>query len=107
GRAALADPESLAFDAAGNLLVGEADADRVRRIRPDGTIEPFAGDGRDGLAPDGTRAATVPLRVAGSPVAIVVGADGTVYLAEADTPCVRTIDHAATLGTIGPPCTPP
>jgi sugar lactone lactonase YvrE len=106
-QAGLADPESVAFDAAGNLYIGEANGNRVRRVRPDGVIEPFAGDGRVGVAPDGTPAASAPLRVAGSPVALAIDARGTVYLVEQGNHCIRTIDGSGKLGTIGPACAPP
>jgi len=45
-RAQLNDPEGLAFDAAGNLYIADAQNNRVRVIGKDGVIQTFAGNGQ-------------------------------------------------------------
>jgi trimeric autotransporter adhesin len=42
---AIVHPWGMAFDRMGNTYVAEAANDRVVRIRPDGILEPFAGNG--------------------------------------------------------------
>lgn len=46
-------PNSLAEDAEGNVYISDQFNNRVRVVRPDGTIETFAG-GSQGFAPDGS-----------------------------------------------------
>ncbi|HYC59302.1 MAG TPA: IPT/TIG domain-containing protein [Thermoanaerobaculia bacterium] len=43
----------LAFDAAGNVLIADTGANRIYRLRPDGSIEIFAGNGLAGSDGDG------------------------------------------------------
>jgi uncharacterized protein (TIGR03437 family) len=45
-RAQLNDPEGLAFDAAGNLYIADAQNNRVRIVSPSGVIDTFAGNGQ-------------------------------------------------------------
>ena len=44
-RAAIQGPEAIAYDGAGNLYIADGGNRRVRRLRPDGTIETVAGNG--------------------------------------------------------------
>ena len=43
-------PFSIAFDAAGNLYIADNQNHRIRRVRPNGNIDTFAGNGETGLA---------------------------------------------------------
>ena len=49
----LTSPLALAVDAAGNLYIGDAGNNRVRRVAPDGTITTVAGNGTQGFCGDG------------------------------------------------------
>src|SRR5262249_52847101 len=51
--AMLNTPRSLAIDSQGNLYFGEHNANRLRRIAPDGIITTVAGDGRLASTGDG------------------------------------------------------
>jgi sugar lactone lactonase YvrE len=73
------NPWGVAFDRAGNTYIAEAANDRVVRIRPDGILEPFAGNGRiDGPRPVGPAPALdVPISY---PRGIAVDAAGNLYV---------------------------
>lgn len=45
-QAAINAPEAIAYDGDGNLYIADGANRRVRRVKPDGTIETVAGDGR-------------------------------------------------------------
>src|SRR5579863_8206962 len=45
--------EGIAVDGHGNIYVADADANRVRKIAPDGTISTVVGTGVPGFAGDG------------------------------------------------------
>jgi len=71
--------------------------DVIRRIRPDGVIEPFAGTGVDGFSGDGGQALQAELS---RPSDIAVGADGSVYFVDDGNRRVRKIDTAGRISTI-------
>jgi sugar lactone lactonase YvrE len=98
------DPQYLAFDGAGNLVVFQFDVKAIRRIdqsgiitsvesryasglatRPDGNVEvaDYGGYGLSYIAPNGT-IFNLPFRHSGlyRPAAIAVAADGDVYVAD-------------------------
>jgi len=51
--AQLNGPEGLAVDGSGNLYIADRFNNRVRKVRPDGTIATFAGTGVGGASGDG------------------------------------------------------
>jgi sugar lactone lactonase YvrE len=53
--ARFSQPKALTVDAAGNIYVSDANAHRIRRVAPDGTVTTVAGNGQPGAA-DGTGA---------------------------------------------------
>lgn len=71
--------------------------DVIRRIRPDGVIEPFAGTGVEGFSGDGGQALQAELS---RPRDIAVGADGSVYFVDDGNRRVRKIDTAGRISTI-------
>jgi sugar lactone lactonase YvrE len=91
--------EALAWDsAAGALLFTDSRNHRVYRL-PLGTraLEIIAGTGQNAAAPDGALAAASPLA---APAGIVVGENGTIYVAESGAHRVRSILPDGTLGTV-------
>lgn len=50
--AQLSWPIALVFDRNDNLYIADRDANHIRRVRPDGIIEAFAGDGTSGASID-------------------------------------------------------
>lgn len=77
-------PSAIAADARGNVFVG--DGVRLRRITPSGAVSTLAGSSTAGDA-DGN-AATASFR---RPGAIALGADGTIYVADAVSHTIRKV----------------
>jgi sugar lactone lactonase YvrE len=92
-RAGLAEPNGLAFDAAGrHLYITDVADHRVRIVDlAAGTIETFAGTGKGEHSGDGG-----PARDAGvfGARAVKLGADGTVYILERQGSSLRAVDPA-------------
>jgi sugar lactone lactonase YvrE len=98
--AMLSDPESLLFDTAGNLFVGDSGANRIRRIAPDGTITTFAGTGEHGYGGDGGPATEATFRLSGDPASLAVGAAGNVYIGDSGNHVIRVVDPSGTISTL-------
>ena len=89
----LAQPHSIAFDAAGNLYICDIFNQRVRRIDPDtGIITTFAGTGERGPAPDSGRLLEAALT---GPRSIDIAPDGTMYLILREGNAVYEVDIGA------------
>lgn len=89
-KARLNQPHSLAFDAAGSLLVCDILNHRIRRIDlKTGMISTWAGTGDKRTAPDGSPAAGSPLF---GPRALALAADGGLWLALREGNAVLRID---------------
>ena len=76
--ARLYDPQDVALDPAGNLLVTDTSNARIRRITPAGVITTFAGTGRFAFAGDGGP----PLLADMNPGWIAFGPEGTLYFTD-------------------------
>jgi len=94
---AAVDADGIAFDAAGNLYLAEPDSHRVRRIRPDGVIEAFAGTGTEGLSGDGGPALTAMFS---HPYDVAVDAAGNVVIADTSNARIRKVDRDGIVTTI-------
>jgi sugar lactone lactonase YvrE len=78
---------SIVFDASGNLYISSSDWDgdfdftnaRVRVVKPDGTIQAFAGTGVMGYSGDGGPAVTAQL---GSSASIWIDGAGDIFIAD-------------------------
>lgn len=93
-RAGLGWLEDMVFDAAGNLYVTDVDANRVRVLRSDGTIQLFAGTGEYGRAGNGGPARQAEFDgVQG----LAIDADGRVYVSEYYNSWIRRIDTNGTI----------
>jgi sugar lactone lactonase YvrE len=77
--ARLNGPFGICFDAAGNLYIGDAFNERVRRVSPDGIITTVAGSGRAGFLGDGSPASEARLNKPGFPL---LDAEGTLYISD-------------------------
>jgi uncharacterized protein (TIGR03437 family) len=75
--ARLFSPQGLARDKAGNLYIADYGNHRVRVLRPNGTLEAFAGTGAKGFGGDGGPAKQALLD---SPSGLAVTTNGTVYI---------------------------
>jgi len=92
-KAQLAQPHSLAFDAAGDLYVCDIGNHRIRKIAMKrGTISTFAGTGEKKTAPDGSRISGAPLN---GPRAMAFAPDGSMWLALREGNAVLRLDLRA------------
>jgi len=94
--ASLALPNVLLLDPNGALYVVEEDANRVRRVDPDGTISAFAGTGERGSTGDGGPAIEATFDGVGG---LAMDADGTIYIVDVGTRCVRAVDSDGLIST--------
>ena len=86
--AALANPFSMAADAAGNVYVADRDNHRVRRIDTSGNITTVAGNGEQGFFGDGGLATSASLN---TPTAVAVDTNGNIYIADSNNNRVRVV----------------
>ena len=86
--AALANPFSMAADAAGNVYVADRDNHRVRRIDTAGNITTVAGNGEQGFFGDGGLATSASLN---TPTAVAVDTNGNIYIADSNNNRIRVV----------------
>ncbi len=96
--AALRDPQTIAIDASGRVLIADKANHRVRRIEPDGTIVTIAGSGEDRDFGDVGDGGPATAAVVESPSAIAVDAAGRVLIAAKHR--IRRVDVDGTITTI-------
>jgi hypothetical protein len=92
--ARVGSPTGVAVTADGGFLIADAQAHRVRRVSPDGTITTVAGNGTAGGAGDGGPAAAAQLNV---PVGVAALADGGFLVAEYEGHRVRRVSAAGVI----------
>ena len=91
-QAQLEQPHSIAFDGQGDLLICDIRNHRIRRLNVStGVIDTYAGTGDREPTPDGAPLAGTPLN---GPRTIVVGTDGSLYLALREGNAIYRIDPA-------------
>ena len=90
-------PRYVVADAAGSLYVTDTVNHRVRRIDPGGVITTVAGTGEAGYSGDGGPATAAWLAW---PLGIALGADGSLYVADAGNDRIRRIDPAGIITTV-------
>jgi uncharacterized protein (TIGR03437 family) len=89
--ASLASPWGLAFDASGNLWVGDTGNNRIRRVATDGSIQTVIGSGSAGItnfSSDPTSASVY------RPSGVAIDAKGLVFWAEAGNNRIRYYNPA-------------
>ena len=84
-------------DAAGNVYISESNAGVIRRVRPDGTIERYAGSGILGNTGSGRPALQTDLT---NPTALALDADGGLLFYEAQYCRIRKVLKDGTIGDI-------
>src|SRR5205807_2618751 len=94
--AALADPLSVAVDAAGNIYLGEY-AGKIRKVTPDGIITTIAGTGDSGFSGDGGPALQAQLY---APYGIAVDTAGIIYVADTFNSRIRKITPDGIITTL-------
>lgn len=102
--ATLASPSAVAYDAAGNLFIADANNHVVREVvKSSGSIVTIAGTGIAGYSGDGGTATSAQLD---TPTGVAVDAAGNVYIADSHNHRIRkvigtTISTLAGTGTAG------
>ncbi|HYM12490.1 MAG TPA: hypothetical protein VEU62_17265 [Bryobacterales bacterium] len=95
--AGLNAPAGLALDAAGNLYICDTYNTEVRKVKPDGTIVPFAGSGQHSYGGDGGPAVYAAMDF---PAGITADAAGNVYIADQHNDRIRKVDTNGIITTI-------
>jgi hypothetical protein len=80
--AQLDQPESIAFNAQGALVIADTGNNRIREAVPRGTIHTIAGDGTAGTSGNGGAAVHAQLH---QPAVVAALPDGSVFMVEGDT----------------------
>jgi sugar lactone lactonase YvrE len=97
-QARLSFPQSVAFDGAGNLVIADTENNVVRRVDAGtGAIETIVGTGTAGYNGDAQAATSAQLN---SPWSVVVGQDGSVYIADLFNNRVRKVSPGGTISTV-------
>jgi hypothetical protein len=94
-------PYGLAVGPDDTLYVADQDDHRIRKIAPDGTVSTVAGDGTPGFADGKGTSARF-----NNPSGLALGADGTLYVADALNHAIRAIDPAGNVTTLAGDGTP-
>ncbi|HEY8927980.1 MAG TPA: NHL repeat-containing protein [Mucilaginibacter sp.] len=94
-------PTGITIDASGNLFVGDAGSNRIRKITPDGTVSTFAGSDSTGFA-DGPAATATFFH----PEGVAADHNGNIFVADAGNNLIRKIAPDGTVSTIAGAVTP-
>jgi sugar lactone lactonase YvrE len=81
-------PAGLAQDSQGNVYIAESKAGIIRRVRPDGTSERFAGSGVIGDGAEGARALETNLS---APAHLLIDLDGGLIFADVQVCRIRKV----------------
>ncbi|HHQ41938.1 MAG TPA: hypothetical protein ENK20_06575, partial [Chromatiales bacterium] len=96
--AGLVDPAGIDLAPDGSLYVADYGGHRIRRIRPDGTIETVAGSGVAGYSGDGGPATAAELN---KPMDVAVAPDGSyLIVADGQNSRLRILLPDGTIGTL-------
>jgi sugar lactone lactonase YvrE len=95
-RAKLSAPDDVAVGPDGSIYINDTDANRIRRIKPNGVISTFAG-GKEGFGGDGGPARRAGLDL---PDDIAVAQDGALLIADSLNHRVRRVAPSGTITTV-------
>jgi sugar lactone lactonase YvrE len=87
-------PYGLAMDVSGNLYIGDASNNRIRKVNTLGIISTIAGNGSSGYSGDGGMATSESLT---NPNGVAVDASGNVYIADYDNNRIREVTKGSPL----------
>lgn len=90
----LVDPRAVAADSKGNVYILERGGNAIRVVRPDGTIETVAGNGKRGFVDGPALQAEF-----GSPKHLCVDDQDAVYVADDENKAIRKYDPATKMVT--------
>lgn len=97
--ARLNEPYGVAVGAGGSLYIADTLNHRIRKIDPDGIISTVAGDGVRRYGGDGGPAVKAGLN-SPTAVAVAVGADGSLYIADMNNRRLRKVDPDGVITTV-------
>jgi sugar lactone lactonase YvrE len=86
----------LAVDVAGNLLIADSAANRIRRVSPDGTIATIIGTGDCALYGEGGPAVAAAI----CPAGIAADTAGNVFIADLTNNRIRQVTPDGTISTV-------
>ena len=95
--AQLNNPEGVAIDSQGNILISDRDNNCIRKVDKNGIITTIAGNGTAGYTGDGGLATNAQLN---HPCGLVVDALGNIFIADRDNYRVRKIDTNRIITTV-------
>ncbi len=101
--ASLSYPDDVVMNSRGDLFIADAGNDVVRRIRPNGVIDTYAGtgvhayNGESALSGDGGPAAAAQLD---TPAALAMDGDDNLYIADLRNHAVRRVTADGIISTI-------
>jgi sugar lactone lactonase YvrE len=93
----LSYPAGVAFDAAGNLYIGDNRNNRVRKVDTAGVITTVAGNGSFAFGGDGAPATGAALA---NPHGLALDRAGNLYIADRQNDRVRKVDTAGIISTV-------
>jgi hypothetical protein len=88
--AELANPFSMAADAAGNVYIADRNNHCIRRIDATGNITTVAGNNEQGFSGDGGSAITASLD---TPTAVAIDKNGNLYIADSNNHRIRVVTN--------------
>jgi serine/threonine-protein kinase len=88
---------AIALDGDGTLYISDYGSNRIRKVSPQGIITTIAGTGTAGKDGDGGPATAATFK---DPSAVVVDANGAVYVADSGNKLVRRISPDGTITTV-------
>ena len=94
--AALNAPAGVAYDQYGNIYIGDAGNNRVRKIDQAGIITTFAGTGANGFGGDGGPATDAALS---GPRGIAADSSGNIYIADPGNNRIRRVNKFGIIST--------
>jgi sugar lactone lactonase YvrE len=95
--ALLNSPYGVAFDSAGDLLIGDTNNQRVRMVNTAGIISTVAGTGTCGYSGDGGQATLAQVC---KPKGVAVGASGNLYIADWNNAVIRLVNSGGVIQTL-------
>src|SRR3990172_3769269 len=90
-------PTGIAVGPNGALFIAEQGNNRIRRVSPDGIITTVAGTWLQGFSGDGGPATAATLNY---PMAVAVGADGALFIADAGNTRIRRVSPDGIITTV-------
>jgi sugar lactone lactonase YvrE len=95
-KASLNLPESVVFDAAGNMYIADSFNHRIRKRTPAGIVSTFAGTGISGYSGDGGAATSAQLYF---PFGVATDSSGNVYISDNGNLVIRKVDSTGKITT--------